>query len=81
MLDVVRGKHRCRREGCRRIVRIHEVEVKEKLASDKVLLEYVCTQKINSHRFNLHLAENIAGTSLLCWGNTKFTNAQSTAMK
>jgi hypothetical protein len=48
MLDVVKGKHICRREGCRRIVRVHEAEVREKLVCDKVLLEYVCPRQTTS---------------------------------
>lgn len=39
MLDVVKGKHGCRREGCRRAVRVHEAEVQKKLWSNPGLLE------------------------------------------
>ncbi|KAK0123378.1 hypothetical protein ONS96_010369 [Cadophora gregata f. sp. sojae] len=39
MLDVVRGKHGCRREGCRRAVRVHEAEIHAKLQSDAELLQ------------------------------------------
>ncbi|PVH83268.1 hypothetical protein DL98DRAFT_616638 [Cadophora sp. DSE1049] len=39
MLDVVKGKHGCRREGCRRAVRVHEAEVHAKLWSDPELLQ------------------------------------------
>ena len=42
MFDMVRGKHTCRRGRCRRTVRVHEAELREKLEFDKVLLEYVC---------------------------------------
>jgi len=41
LFDVIKGKHKCRREGCRRTTRIREPEVRERLASDKVLSEYV----------------------------------------
>jgi hypothetical protein len=53
MFDVVKGKHTCRREGCRRIVSVHELSLREKLESDKVLLEYVCIQKTSTRRFIL----------------------------
>ncbi|KAG4441754.1 hypothetical protein IFR05_002745 [Cadophora sp. M221] len=39
MLDVVKGKHRCRRDDCRRIVRVHEGEIQRKLEADAILLE------------------------------------------
>ncbi|KAH7391544.1 hypothetical protein BKA64DRAFT_644835 [Cadophora sp. MPI-SDFR-AT-0126] len=39
MLDVVKGKHGCRREGCRRAVRVREAEVHVKLESDSDLLQ------------------------------------------
>lgn len=38
MFDVIHGKRICRREGCRRAVRIHEAAINEKLASDEMLL-------------------------------------------
>jgi len=41
MLDLLKGRYTCRREGCRRTVRVHEAEVKQILASDQVLLRYV----------------------------------------
>jgi hypothetical protein len=42
MLDIVKGKQKCRRDGCRRIVRVHEAELSERLVHDRELLEYVC---------------------------------------
>ena len=48
MFDIIKGKHTCRREGCRRTVRVHEAELRERLVSDKALLEYVCIQKIST---------------------------------
>jgi hypothetical protein len=42
MLDLLKGKYTCRREGCRRTVRVQEAEVKQMLASDHLLLKYVC---------------------------------------
>ena len=48
MFDIVKGKHTCSREGCRRLIRVNEAELREKLISDKVLLEYVCIQKIST---------------------------------
>lgn len=41
MLDLLKRKYTCRREGCRRTVRVYEAEVKQMLASDQVLLKYV----------------------------------------
>jgi hypothetical protein len=39
MLDVVKGKHTCRVERCRRGLRVHEAVVKEKLASERKIME------------------------------------------
>jgi hypothetical protein len=41
MLDLLKGKYFCRREGCRRTVRVHEAEVKKVLACDHELVKYV----------------------------------------
>ena len=41
MLDVVKGKNGCRREGCRRAVRVHEAKVHAKLWSNLILLQKV----------------------------------------
>jgi hypothetical protein len=39
MFNLLKGEYICRREGCRRIVRVHEAEVKDRLASDQPLFQ------------------------------------------
>lgn len=37
LLDVLRGKHHCRREGCRRLVRVNEGVFRKKLADSPIM--------------------------------------------
>lgn len=66
LFDIVNGKYKCRREGCRRIVRVHEGELRQRLAHDNVLLKYVCVWDlamrscqllIKSQQLSLYFAE------------------------
>lgn len=45
VFGVLNRKYTCRREGCRRIVRVDEAAVREKLSLDKNLLASVLLQK------------------------------------
>src|SRR5579871_1810530 len=39
MFDVVKSRRICRREGCRRVVRVHQAQVMNRLAHDQDLFE------------------------------------------
>jgi hypothetical protein len=76
VLDVVTGKRCCRRDGCRRVVRINEIEVELKVGNTDGVLEWV-----NHFAMWQASADGTAVTSSRLSRNTKPISAGSMAMR
>ncbi|KAF2478155.1 uncharacterized protein BDR25DRAFT_365224 [Lindgomyces ingoldianus] len=56
VLDVVKGKKECRREGCRRMIRVNEATIKRMIGSDDETLEQFISllKKYKSYECEIH---------------------------